>query len=423
MAKEFKMSDIMNKITGLIKVKPRMVHREINLVPDVKGEMIKALKLRNFIFFLCIVVASASVGVVLVVGAAAGGQGIIINGKNEAIEALSSKLEGYSELSELLTIKDQVNNIDSLTDNKKVLSRAFNVLSAIIPTGADTIQISELNVNLADGDPTFSFDAQADAGAEPYIDYRVLDAFRKSMKYLTFDYGRYIDKQGAEIPAYCIIDTGEDGAILKEGDDKYYGLWTIYGEGCDPSATVDDSGRKKSTASDYELETYNDQKVVRIWRTPKLEWYNDSGVDEGQPSMTSDGIITNVAHFRSDCINYKIEQQNGIATKIDSSDNRCKLVPASAEDSSGNSESSGITISDSSNGRDASGKLVLRFSARITFNPEIFTFSNHHVIAFPPSSRKNVTDSYVQLQNIFTERAADCDVNDVSCNTTSVNGD
>ena len=30
--------------------------REINLVPDVKGEMIKALKLRNFIFFLCIVI-------------------------------------------------------------------------------------------------------------------------------------------------------------------------------------------------------------------------------------------------------------------------------------------------------------------------------------------------------------------------------
>ena len=37
--------------------------REINLVPDIKGEMIKTLKLRNFIFFLCIVVASASVAV------------------------------------------------------------------------------------------------------------------------------------------------------------------------------------------------------------------------------------------------------------------------------------------------------------------------------------------------------------------------
>ena len=34
--------------------------REINLVPDVKGEMIKALKLRNFIFFLCIIVVAAS---------------------------------------------------------------------------------------------------------------------------------------------------------------------------------------------------------------------------------------------------------------------------------------------------------------------------------------------------------------------------
>ena len=42
--------------------------REINLVPDIKGEMIKTLKLRNLIFFLCIVVALASVVVVLITG-------------------------------------------------------------------------------------------------------------------------------------------------------------------------------------------------------------------------------------------------------------------------------------------------------------------------------------------------------------------
>ena len=58
-----------------------MAH-EINLVPDIKGEMIKTLKLRNFIFFLCIVIASASVAVTLLSGIIAGGQQAAIDSKN-----------------------------------------------------------------------------------------------------------------------------------------------------------------------------------------------------------------------------------------------------------------------------------------------------------------------------------------------------
>ena len=59
--------------------------REINLVPDIKGEMIKTLKLRNYIFFACIVVAAASVVVTLLFGTIAGGQGLAMNSKKEAI--------------------------------------------------------------------------------------------------------------------------------------------------------------------------------------------------------------------------------------------------------------------------------------------------------------------------------------------------
>ena len=44
--------------------------------------------------------------------------------------------------------------------------------------------------------PTFTIDAQANAGQEPYIDYRVLDAFKKSMQYMRYDYGEYVDKEG-----------------------------------------------------------------------------------------------------------------------------------------------------------------------------------------------------------------------------------
>ena len=40
--------------------------KEINLVPDIKDEFIKALKFRNFVFFLCIVVSASSLIVMLI---------------------------------------------------------------------------------------------------------------------------------------------------------------------------------------------------------------------------------------------------------------------------------------------------------------------------------------------------------------------
>ena len=38
------------------------------------------------------------------------------------------------------------------------------------------------------------------------------------------------------------------------------------------------------------------------------------------------------------------------------------------------------------------------------------------MLAIAPSGRYNVTDSYVQLQSMFEERAKDCKENDAACN-------
>lgn len=381
--------------------------REINLVPDIKDEMIKTLKMRNFIFFLCIIVASVSVVFTIIVGLIVGGQQMAIDSKKTTIETLSSKLNSYSDLSDFLTIKDQLGNISTLTGDKKVLSRTFNILSTLLPTGPDTITVSELSVNLAADQPTFSFDAQANAGTEPYYDYRVLDAFKKSMQYMRYDYGNYVDEKGNVIPAYCMIEKGSDGAMFNDADKGIYAYWDITGEGCLPKGEDDES----TLISNYSTTSYDGRRVVQIWRTPQVaEWYHENPV-EGQPNMTTDGVITGVPHFESRCINYSVKPQASGIPKLDSSDNSCKLVPAGSE---------GIKTPDTSNGRGASDELVLRFSATIYLAPEVYQFNNTHMMAIGPSGRHNVTDSYVQIQAMFGERATDCDENDTACKT---NGD
>ena len=99
--------------------------REINLVPDIKNEMIKTLNLRNLIFFICIVVASASVAVSLIFASIAGGQQAVVDGKKGTLDLLSNKVKSYSDLSDFLTIKDQLSNLSSISNNKKMLSRIF----------------------------------------------------------------------------------------------------------------------------------------------------------------------------------------------------------------------------------------------------------------------------------------------------------
>lgn len=401
------------------KINKHPAGREINLVPDIKDEMIKALKLRNFIFFLCIIIASASVAISLIFATIAVGQQAIVDSKKNTISNLSSTINSYSDLGDFLTIKDQLSNLAAISNNKKLLSRTFSVLSALLPTGADYIKISELSINFTGENPTISFDAQANAGNPPYIDYNVLDSFKKSMQYMRYDYGSYLDRYGAEIPAYCIIENGTDGASFYDVEKGLYAYWLIKGEGCNPSyePKLDEDGEEIYNETDalggYVLEKYLDNDVVRIWRTPQYkEWYREEEA-EGKPYMSIDGEIANVAHFASECTTYYgviDEKTKGVTWETEN--DSCLLVPDGID---------GIKISDSSNGRGATGELVLRFSSLITLNPEVFRATNHHMIAVAPLGRHNVTDSYVQIQNMFSERAADCEPGDTACYS-STNG-
>ena len=135
--------------------------------------------------------------------------------------------------------------------------------------------------------------------------------------------------------------------------------------------------------------------------------------------MTIDGVISGVPHFESQCITYKGEptDKTGVFNWVDSNE-QCKLV-ATSEDAP-----DGIRITESSNGRGAGDELVLRFSAIITFNPEVYSFNNFHMISIPPAGRRNVTDSYVQIQAMFGEAARPCDEGDTACtsNTRNLNG-
>lgn len=387
--------------------------REVNLVPDVKNEMLKALKIRNYTLFVCIIVAIASVSVTLIFWLIMNGQQAALTGKKTTLDAMSSKLNSYGDLDEFLTIKDQLGNISGITGNKKVVSRTFDILPVLIPAGPDTINISELKVDLSTEQPTLDIDAQANAGEEPDIDYRVLEAFKKSMQFMRYDYGRYVDKNGATIPSYCMIEKDIDGSVFNDPEKGIFAYWTINAEGCNPSPDVKSEEYPPTEIVPYRVgKNIKTEAAVKIWRNPQLsEWYA-----QGKADLS--GQVTGIEHFESACITYSgnIPSGSNTPTWATPSNENCRLVPTNSEGESG------ITISDSSDGKTESGDLVLRFSATISIDPEVYKFTNTHMLAFPPDSRRNVTDSYVQIQSIFKKRAEDCKETDTECNTNTKEG-
>ncbi len=420
---------------------------EINLVPEVKAQMIRAQKLRNLVLFICIMVAVVSIGVVLVLFGIKSGQDIAIHNQDKRLETMSGKLLGYEELSDLITIQNQLSRLDAIADEKTVLSRVFGALGVMLSQGDDFVKLSELRVDL--DNYTLRMEGQTDARVAPLIDYRVLEAFKKSVALTKYDYGRYVDVNGNEIPTWCMNESDADGNAYRVGD-SYYAWWDLTTEGCAALAlgemVPENSNIQLFYNSESEVEvaeqemsyedleaagikvevdeegntTLSDETVeirdvegetkyyrmtvarVKVWRTPQFtEWHNGG-------LMELDGVVSGIEHFESACTHYSGQMVSGSPVAKWTSTNECMIAP------------DGLTVTDSSNGRDESENLVLKFTATMKVDPAFFAFQNKHMIAIGPMGQ-NVTDSFVQIGNIFTQEAHECGENDTECLTNSTN--
>ncbi len=418
---------------------------EINLVPAVKAEMIKAQKVRNLVLFICIVVSSVAAGVVVILFGIKSGQDIAIGNQDNRLKLMSKKLNEYAELDDIITIQSQLTGIDAILQKKTVLSRVFGALSVMMPEGDDDVKLSELRVDMQTN--VLTMEGQADARKDPLIDYRVLESFKKGMALTKYDYGRYVDATGNEIPTQCVSEADAEGHAYKTGD-NFYAWWDITIPGCEAVqlGTLEDTGAEYYYTREAEVEKgteeYNGAMEtrcdengencvdvpapeivcdsngencvevpvelkevvlkVKIWRTPQFNsWY-------GSGKMDLEGKITGIEHFNSACIAYRGTDTRGTVRWTSVHDEDCML----AED--------GLEVLSSSNGRNDSDNLVLKFSARTTFSSEFFSFQNKHMIAIGPLGQ-NVTDSYVQIGNMFAQEAKDCAADDTECNTNRVN--
>lgn len=148
---------------------------EINLIPDVKAELLKAQSTRNFIIMVSSIISIAAIViVVLISGTVFIAQPLIIGSKDGEIKNTFNSLKEKPNLTSTATLQNQLNQIDSLHSGSPVTSRILGQIGTAIQPGGDNA-VSYSTIEYSPETNTLSIEGQAPSG------YSALETFKKTI--------------------------------------------------------------------------------------------------------------------------------------------------------------------------------------------------------------------------------------------------
>lgn len=154
---------------------------EINLVPDIKQELLRAQSIRAKVIAGSIFIGVASIAVVaLLVIYVFTVQTIRSSLADASIKQGSDKLMAVTDLTKTLTIQNQLTKISDLNSSKNINSRIFDLLNAVIPPVPNNILVSNLAVDSSSG--LITIDGQAANS------YAAVEVFKKTIEGATLKY-------------------------------------------------------------------------------------------------------------------------------------------------------------------------------------------------------------------------------------------
>lgn len=183
---------------------------EINLVPDVKQELIKAERVRSLVISTAILAGIISLAIVAILAAYVFGvQSVRGALDDDNIKKGNAQLAEVEDLSKILTIQNQLSKISELNGQKKIDSRIFDVLQAVIPPAPNTIQVSSLLIDATNS--RISIEGQTPT-------YDTLEIFKKTIDGAVITYK--IDGEDKQTKLASEISTsdvsfGEDSTGVK----------------------------------------------------------------------------------------------------------------------------------------------------------------------------------------------------------------
>lgn len=120
---------------------------EINLLPNVKRELLKTRAMRNRVISISFLVGGASIAAVVVLALILGSQIAAEAVQNGVIKDRNDKLMAVEDLNKVVTIQHQLTKINEQHSGKKINSRVFDVVTAVNPAAPNNVSFSDIKVN------------------------------------------------------------------------------------------------------------------------------------------------------------------------------------------------------------------------------------------------------------------------------------
>lgn len=140
---------------------------ELNLLPDVKLEYLRAQRSRRVVTVASVLVACGSLLLMLSLLSVNQIQKKHLSDLSKDIDSSSRKLQAQPEISKILTVQNQLQSMDGLHDAKPAASRLFDYLYQVTPA---SITISGVNTDFTTNTMTINGGADALSTVNKYVD-------------------------------------------------------------------------------------------------------------------------------------------------------------------------------------------------------------------------------------------------------------
>lgn len=141
----------------------------LNLLPDVKKDLLRVRRERNLVVSISVIVVGASIGVLLLLSGTLGvlvaTKALMENGiKND--EQTIKQAQKKKQLDKYITIQNQLKQIGKLKSDQQVYSRLMDYLTQLNPAAPNNVQISSAKIEApagSSGDASSSSSSSASA--------------------------------------------------------------------------------------------------------------------------------------------------------------------------------------------------------------------------------------------------------------------
>lgn len=146
---------------------------QINLIPDIKRELLRAQQMRRTAISISILVGIIAGGVVVALAVILGVQVVHENIVRGNIDKEYKTLKSVDNIENVLTIQNQLETIQSYQDKRTMDSRLFDVLGAINPASPNNVRFS--SIKLDPSNSVLTIEGSAENG------FSATETFRKTI--------------------------------------------------------------------------------------------------------------------------------------------------------------------------------------------------------------------------------------------------